>query len=64
MTRRAVQAHDLLQLIQAGPWVTLIGYMVWDKTQDRKLARERIGTDLEVARALANLAARIDGMRL
>lgn len=56
-------AAEILQLVQAGPWITLIGYMIWDKTQDRKLGRDRISTDVEVARSLANLAARIDGMK-
>ena len=48
---------------QFGPLGLFVGYLIWDKTQERKLARERIETDLELARSMALLAARIDGMK-
>lgn len=41
----------------------LLAYMIWDKIGQRKLDRERIAADLNVARALTNLASQIDRVR-
>lgn len=54
---------DLIQLLQGGPWVSMLGFMIWDRTQQRKLDRERIEADLQAARAMTNLAAEIRGMK-
>ena len=41
----------------------LLAYMVWDKLGQRRLDRERIEADLNVARALTNLASQINHVR-
>ena len=57
-------AGELMSLAgQFGPLGLFVGYLIWDKTQERKLAKERIETDLELARSMTLLAARIDGMK-
>lgn len=56
-------AADVLQAAQAAPFLGLLAYMVWDKQQDRRLARERIDADKEQATALTLLATKIDGLR-
>jgi hypothetical protein len=44
-----------------GPPGLLLGYMVWAKIGDNRLARERIAADLDMARAITLLTAKIDG---
>lgn len=66
--------QELVQLAQGGPFLALLAFMIWDKTAERKatreredaallLAKERIQTDLEVARSMTALAVRIEGLR-
>ena len=67
-------AQDLVTLAQGGPFLALLAFMIFDKQQERKatkerddatnsLAQERIKTDLEIARSMTALAAKIEGMR-
>jgi hypothetical protein len=44
-----------------GPPGLLLGFMIWSKIGDNKLARERIAADLDMARAITLLTAKIDG---
>ena len=44
-----------------GPPGMLLAYMIWAKIGDNKLARERIQADLDMARAITLLTAKIDG---
>ena len=50
-------------LANYGPPGMLLAYMVWAKVGDNRLAKERIAADLEVARALTMLSARIEHVR-
>lgn len=53
---------DLLALAQSyGPPGMLLAYMVWDKIGQNKLSRERIAADIDMARAITMLTAKIDG---
>ena len=57
-------AGDILQLAgQFGPRGLFISYLIWERTQERSLARERIETDKAVASSMSLLAAKIDGMK-
>lgn len=57
-------AGDMLQLAgQFGPMGLFISYLIWERTQERSLARERIETDKAVASSMTLLAAKIDGMK-
>jgi len=57
-------AGEVLQLAgQFGPMGLFIGYLMWERTQERSLARERIETDKAVASSMTLLAAKIDGMK-
>ena len=69
-----VGPQEMIQLAQGGPFLALLAFMIWDKTQERKaskerddahlmLAKERIQTDLEVALSMTALAAKIEGLR-
>lgn len=69
-----MEPQHLFTLAQGGPFMALLAFTIWDKTQERKaakdrddaqnaLAQERIKTDLEVARSMTALAAKIEGMK-
>lgn len=55
---------DVMQLAKDfGPSGMIVGFMIWDRIQQRKFDRERIAADLEAARAMTTLAVKIDGMK-
>ena len=58
-------AADLLQLLATspGPFVGLVAYMVWDKTCERKLAREQNEAQKALATSLALLEAAVRGLK-
>jgi hypothetical protein len=66
--------HDLVPFVQGGPFLALLGYMAWDKLQQRaadqeranvqrEIDRDRIETDRRLAGTLAVLAERIGASR-
>ena len=55
---------DLIAMLgQFGFPGAMIAYMVWDRREQNKLIKERTEADLEMARALTLLTARIDHVR-
>ena len=55
-------ANDLLALAnQFGPWAVLAAIMVWDKSQERAIAKERAEADKQLAVSLALLNATVQG---
>lgn len=46
--------------VNLGPSGFLIAYMIWDRVQQNKLIKERTEADLEMARAMTLLAAKVD----
>lgn len=46
--------------LNLGPSGFLIGFMIWDRTQQNRLTKERTEADLEMARAMTLLAAKVD----
>ena len=41
----------------------LIAFMIWDRTQQNKLIKERTEADLQMARALTMLTAKVENVR-
>jgi hypothetical protein len=48
---------------QFGPLGLMIAYLIWRESRAEKVMRERIEADLELARSLAVLSVKIEGMR-
>lgn len=56
-------AAELLTLAgQFGPMGLMIGWLMYDKAQERTLQKERIETDKAIATAMTLLSARIEGL--
>lgn len=56
---------DLMQTATnfGGPGL-LIAYMIWDRVQQNKLTKERTAADVEMARAITLLTAKLDGIHV
>lgn len=55
---------DLMSLASSfGAPGLLIAFMVWDRSQANKLAAERTAADVDMAKAITLLAARLDHVR-
>lgn len=56
-------AAELIALAgQWGPMGLLVGYLIWDRSNERAYQKERIETDKAIATAMTLLSARIEGL--
>ena len=60
MENPAMTADIVAIAANFGPPGMLLAYMIWDKVGQNKLAEKRIAADLDMARAITLLTAKID----